>query len=139
VVTAAGAIKGILTHRDLLACIGTDHDPSRCKVALHMSRPVFVLRPDEDVVTAADVMLRRHIKRLAVAEGGKLLGIVSLSDLANFGAAELNTATRFVSSLISAQGADARPAKLRRAMKGAPADPAAGHVSELMAREKAIS
>jgi signal-transduction protein with cAMP-binding, CBS, and nucleotidyltransferase domain len=139
VVTAAGAIKGILTHRDLLACIGTDHDPSRCTVALHMSRPVFVLRPEEDLLSAADVMLRRRIKRLPVAEGGRLLGIVSLSDLANFGARELNTATRFVSSLISAQGADARPAKLQPLAQSAPVVPAANRIPELMAPKWAIS
>ena len=47
-----------------------------------MRRPVHVLRPDEDHTIAAEVMCERRIKRLPIAHNGKLLGIVSLSDLA---------------------------------------------------------
>src|SRR5215471_6367310 len=80
VITVEGAVKGIVTDRDLLACIAAGHDPSECKIAAHMSRPVAVIKPEEDYLTAADVMRRRRIKRLPVAKQGKLLGIVSLSD-----------------------------------------------------------
>jgi len=38
VVALDGAIKGIITDRDLLGCIGKGHDPSQCKVSGHMSR-----------------------------------------------------------------------------------------------------
>ncbi len=48
VVTVAGAVKGIVTDRDLLACLAAAHDPYRCKISTHMRRPVHVLRPDED-------------------------------------------------------------------------------------------
>ena len=107
-VTAAGAIKGIITDRDLLACIGQSHDPYQCAVARHMSRPVIVLPPEEDHLTAANVMRQRRIKRLPVAKGGKLLGLISLSDLAALAArdlAQLESSTLFVSSLIQTQGA----------------------------------
>jgi CBS domain-containing protein len=82
VATMDGVIKGIITDRDLLACLQQKHDPYQCKIALHMSRPVVVLRPDEDHLTAVNVMRQKRIKRLPVASRGKLLGIVSLSDLA---------------------------------------------------------
>ena len=45
-------------------------------------RPVRVLRPDEDHAIAAEAMRERRIKRLPIAHNGKVLGIVSLSDLA---------------------------------------------------------
>jgi CBS-domain-containing membrane protein len=54
-----------------------------------MSRPVAVIKPEEDYLTAADVMRRRRIKRLPVAKFGKLLGIISLSDLAKLAVSDL--------------------------------------------------
>ena len=102
VVTEDGAIKGIITHRDLLRCVGQGHDPSRCRVSTHMSRPVYVLGPEENLASAAEVMRRRRVKRLPIASNGKLLGIVSLSDLARFAASDLKASMRLICSLIEA-------------------------------------
>ena len=88
VVTVEGVVKGIVTDRDLLACLAQAHDPYRCKISAHMCRPVHVLGPDEDHVTAAQVMHDKRVKRLPVAQHGKLLGIVSLSDLAMIASVE---------------------------------------------------
>lgn len=82
VATVNGVIKGIITDRDLLWCLHQRHDPYECQVGGHMSRPVVVLRPDEDHVAGIEVLRKKSIKRLPVARGGRLLGIVSLSDLA---------------------------------------------------------
>ena len=81
VITIDRAIKGILTDRDLLACISEGHNPHECKVSAHMSSPVVVEGPKEQLLNAAEVMAQRRIKRLPVAEDGKLLGIVSFSDI----------------------------------------------------------
>ena len=89
VITIEGGIKGIITDRDLLGCIAAGHNPSECKISAHMSRPVAVIKPEEDYLTAADVMRRRRIKRLPVAKFGKLLGIISLSDLAKLAVSDL--------------------------------------------------
>ena len=82
VVTSDESVRGIITDRDLLACLEAAHDPYRCKVSLHMSHPVIVERPEEDVATAADVMRRNQIKRVPVLRNGILVGIVSISDVA---------------------------------------------------------
>jgi CBS domain-containing protein len=106
VATLNGAVKGIITDRDLLACLERNHDPYRCVVSEHMSRPVIVLRPDEEHRTAVKVMDERHVKRLVVAEHGKLLGIVSLSDLAAVahGEAErVGVACEFIVGVVGAQ------------------------------------
>jgi len=108
VVTVDGAIKGIITDRDLLACISQSHDPHQCAVALHMSRPVIILPPEEDHLTAANVMWRKRIKRLPITKAGKLLGIISLSDLAALAERDLEkleSSTLFVSKLVKTQAA----------------------------------
>jgi len=106
VVTVEGAVKGIITDRDLLACLAQAHDPYRCKVSSHMHRPVIVLRPEEDHATAAQVMRSKRIKRLPIAADGKLLGIVSLSDLAVIAseeAARLGSSLSFFIAVVDAQ------------------------------------
>jgi CBS domain-containing protein len=108
VITVAGAVKGIITDRDLLACFAQAHDPYRCKIAAHMQRPVHVLRPGEDHVTAALVMHERRIKRLPIADHGKLLGIVSLSDLAlvaSVEALQLRASLNFFTAVVRTQAA----------------------------------
>lgn len=82
VITVDHAIKGILTDRDLLGCITAAHNPSECKVSAHMSRPVIVERPDEELAIAANVMCKYRIKRLPIAVKGNLVGLVSASDIA---------------------------------------------------------
>lgn len=105
VITVDGGIKGLITDRDLVGCIAVGHNPSECKISAHMSRPVGVIKPEEDHLTAAEVMRRRRIKRLPVAKFGKLLGIISLSDLAKLAITDLRqieSSLRLVSSFLGA-------------------------------------
>ena len=127
VVTVAGALKGIITDRDLLACLAQAHDPYRCKISTHMHRPVHVLRPDEDHVTAAAVMHERRVKRLPIAENGKLLGIVSLSDLALIASVEalqLRASLNFFTTVVRTQAAQKEAPKEISAAPGPAVAPA---------------
>ena len=129
VVILAGAVKGIITDRDLLACLAAAHDPHQCKISTHMQRPVHVLRPDEDTAVAAQVMCERRIKRLPIALNGKLLGIVSLSDLAAIAGAEaeeLRSALKFFTAVVRTQAAQHEPLRVTdfaRHSVSAPAEP----------------
>lgn len=117
VITADGTIKGLITDRDLLGCIAAGHNPRECKISAHMSRPVVVIKPEEDHATAANVMRRRRIKRLPVAKHGKLLGIVSLSDLAKFAVSDLGrleSSLALVSSFVAAVEIQSRKERLTR-------------------------
>lgn len=108
VVTVAGAVKGIVTDRDLLDCLAESHDPFRCLVSAHMNRPVIILSPEEDHKMAVKVLHRKKIKRLPVAQRGKLLGIISLSDLAAIASQEgerLRSSLDFIAEVVSAQSA----------------------------------
>ena len=123
VVTVAGAVKGIITDRDLLDCLAEFHDPSRCPVSAHMNRPVIILGPEEDHKMAAKVLHRKKIRRLPVAQRGKLLGIISLSDLAAIAGQEgekLRSSTDFIAEVISLQSAQSSRMQLNR-----PAEPPA--------------
>jgi len=120
VATVDGALKGIITDRDLLGCLDQRHDPYQCKISVHMSRPVIVLRPEEDLATAVNVMRDRRIKRLPVARQGKLLGIVSLSDLAAVAhdqVEKLWPSWVLITDLIGTQGAQVRRHKVKPSIK----------------------
>jgi CBS domain-containing protein len=83
VVTNAGNVKGIITDRDLAtACLSEGHDSRLCQVAGHMSNPVITGSPSMDILDAAHLMTEKRVKRLPVVEGTKLVGLVSMSDIA---------------------------------------------------------
>lgn len=112
VVTVDGAVKGIITDRDLLDCLAQQHDPNRCQISAHMRRPVIVLGPEEDEATAAAVLRQKRIKRLPIAKNGRLLGMISLSDLAalaNDAADRLRPSLRLFTDVLCAQSSQCHP------------------------------
>jgi CBS domain-containing protein len=75
-------VEGIITTWDLTAgCLGAGHDPHECVVFTHMSTPVHTGDPDTDILEAAHSMAERHITRMPIVDGEKLVGIVSLSNM----------------------------------------------------------
>lgn len=73
-----GEVAGIVTERDLLR-----NFDSKKKVSQVMSRDVVTTGPDNRAEEALDLMRDNKIKRLPVIDkDGKLLGIVTLTDLA---------------------------------------------------------
>ena len=49
-----------------------------------MSKPLIVVEPDMELEEAARLMFKLKIKKLPVVEGGHLMGLVTLTDLARF-------------------------------------------------------
>jgi len=77
-----GKPSGILTERDLLKRVLADaKDPKKTKVSDVMSKPLVVGKPHMDVEDAARLMFKMKIKKLPVVEKGRLLGLVTLTDL----------------------------------------------------------
>lgn len=73
---------GILTERDvLMKVVSEDLKASKVLVAKVMSSPVMTIAPDADVSEAAKIMSKNRIRRLPVADGGKLVGIITASDI----------------------------------------------------------
>lgn len=74
---------GIITERDLLKRIVAEgKSAKRTRVKEIMSRPLFFIAPDTDVEEAARLMFEKKIKKLAVMDKNRLVGIVSLTDIA---------------------------------------------------------
>jgi len=74
---------GILTDSDLIKkIIAKDKKPSSVKVKTVMSRPLVASQPNDTILDATRKMKRNNIKRIVVLDGGKLVGILSFSDIA---------------------------------------------------------
>ena len=80
---ADGALRGMVTDRDIvLRCVAAEENPARTRVADIMTRRCAAVSPDEDPRAAARLMAERQVRRLPVVEAGRVVGVVSLGDLA---------------------------------------------------------
>ena len=74
---------GIVTDSDLIKkIIAKNKKPSSIKVKAIMSRPLVTTKPGDTILEATRKMKRSNIKRLPVLDGGRLIGCLSLSDIA---------------------------------------------------------
>lgn len=79
----ANKLVGILTDRDVTCrAVAEGLDCAGTKVGDIMSKDLFTGMPDWDVDNASDLMAEEQIRRLPIMENGRLVGIVSLGDLA---------------------------------------------------------
>ena len=82
-VTENGNVIGIVTDRDVvLRNVADGRTAADTKVEEIMSRTVVTATPDMDVHRAADLMAQNQIRRLPVVENNRMVGIVSIGDLA---------------------------------------------------------
>ena len=76
-------LRGVLTDRDIvLRCVAAGEDPGKMLVQEAMTRRVICAKPEDPAVIAANLMAREQVRRLPVEQGGKLVGMISLADLA---------------------------------------------------------
>lgn len=79
----AGNLRGILTDRDIVVrCIAGDMDPTDTKIREIMTRGLCTCAMEDDLTAALQAMGQSQIRRLPVVQEGKLMGMVSLGDLA---------------------------------------------------------
>lgn len=82
VVMDQGNIAGIITETDVLRRVGNKgKDSYRTKLSRIMSSPVESVSSDLSVLEASKIMGVKHIKRLPIMDEGKLVGIVTQTDL----------------------------------------------------------
>ncbi len=83
VCSAQGELRGVVTDRDIvLRCVAAEEDPAQTQVKDIMSRRPVSVSPDMDCHAASQLMARHQVRRLPVVERGKVVGMVSLGDLA---------------------------------------------------------
>ena len=78
-----GRLRGMVTDRDIvLRCVAAEEEPSGVKVAEIMTRRVIAVGAEDSVERATDLMAHEQIRRLPVQSNGKVVGMLSLCDLA---------------------------------------------------------
>jgi len=78
-----GQLKGIVTDRDIvLRCIASENDPETTPVREIMSKSLLTVSPTDDVREAARQMSVGQVRRLPVVQDGRLVGMLSLGDMA---------------------------------------------------------
>lgn len=76
-------LRGVVTDRDIvLRCVAAEEDPAQTMVRDIMTRNCATVSPGDDCREASRVMAVQQVRRLPVVEGGKVVGMISLGDLA---------------------------------------------------------
>ncbi|SCL18200.1 CBS domain-containing protein [Micromonospora nigra] len=83
VVTDGDAVVGIVTDRDItVRAVAEDMDPNSTRLDAITSRDIITVSQYDDAVAAADLMRTYAVRRLPVVDDGRLVGLVSMGDLA---------------------------------------------------------
>ena len=87
---SGGQLQGMVTDRDIvLRCVAAEEDPRSVPVRSIMSRRPAVVTPEDDVRQAARLMSSQQVRRLPVVDKDRVVGVVSLGDLAKCGRYEM--------------------------------------------------
>ena len=80
-----GRIVGIMSERDVIYCL-RDHGAEVLgwPVSRVMTAPAITAELSTPILSALALMTERRIRHLPVAEGGRLIGIVSIGDLVKY-------------------------------------------------------
>ena len=83
VVTEGDRVVGIVTDRDItVRAVAENLDPTTTRLNQITSKDVVTVSQYDDAVAAADLMRTYAVRRLPVVDDGRLIGLVSMGDLA---------------------------------------------------------
>jgi CBS domain-containing protein len=74
---------GFLTDRDLTVSVLADGRDLGDHAADHASSPVITANAEMQVEEAAELMVRHAVRRLVIVDGERLIGILTLDDIAS--------------------------------------------------------
>ena len=84
VVLEKGHFAGILTERDVLRrVVAKALNAEKTLVGDVMSKPLTVVDPETDLEDAVKLMFEKQIKKLTVIKDKKLVGLVTMTDIAS--------------------------------------------------------
>ncbi len=76
---------GIITERDMVKrVVGKKLDVDKIKAKEIMTSPVETINPEANIYYVSKVMKEKGYKRYPVAKNGKLVGLVTQTDLINY-------------------------------------------------------
>jgi CBS domain-containing protein len=109
IVLQYGQVVGIVTERDLLErVLEKCMNPKETKITEIMTKRVIVGKPDMGLDEAAKLMFEKKVKKLPIVEGTRLVGLVTLTDLARMASLNekmtqiMETRERFVEACLRA-------------------------------------
>lgn len=74
---------GVISDSDLITEVVTKNlKADKVPIKQFMTEPVISVRPEEDILSAVRKMKRSNIHRLPVIDKGKVIGVISLTDIA---------------------------------------------------------
>ena len=76
-----GHLSGIITDRDYATKIVAHNLSSYTPVEQIMSSPLITINFDESISAAAERMTSKKIRKLAVTDNGKIIGLITSTDL----------------------------------------------------------
>jgi CBS domain-containing protein len=80
-VTDEGRLVGIFTERDVLRLAGQGSGFGELLVGEAMTRRLYTVEPDDDVLAAARLMQEKRIRHLPVIQDGNVLGILGIREV----------------------------------------------------------
>jgi CBS domain-containing protein len=79
-----GRLVGMITDRDIaLRVVAESADPASVTVGEIASHDTVTAAPDQELDEALRLMAHHQVRRLPVAEGGRLVGILAQADVAH--------------------------------------------------------
>ena len=78
-----GIPSGIITDRDFAIKIAAHEVSLDTPVEKIASFPLLTINSDESILNAAKIMSDKKIRKLAVTESGKVVGVITTTDLVN--------------------------------------------------------
>lgn len=74
-------LLGVITEKDLIIGTLVFGNKKTTPVTKIMTTPIVSVTPDTSVIEAANIMTKKRIHKLPVLKEGKLVGLISASDL----------------------------------------------------------
>jgi len=85
-------VTGILTERDILErLVEKGKNSKETVVSEIMTKHVMFGSPDMELVDATRLMFENKVKKLPIKEGGQLIGLVTLTDIARITSVDQET------------------------------------------------
>ena len=103
-VTVDGRITGIVTERDYLRRVVLEERGDRdTAVGQIMTSPLIVVGLETTVDECMSLMTAQRIRHLPVAEGGEVIGMISIGDLVKFASTQQTVQIQYLTDYINAR------------------------------------
>jgi CBS domain-containing protein len=77
------SVRGMLTDRDIvLRCVAENRDANVLKVSDICSQGAVSVKPEQNLSDAMNLMSTEQVRRLPVVDNGRLIGMLSVADVA---------------------------------------------------------